>query len=257
MVWRSLGIVFAVAAALYAGLVVLMYSKQRALLFYPQLTRQPSVAPDFQFQNDGETLRGWVVNPGRPRALLYFGGNGEDVSRHRASVAAWAPDHTVYLVSYRGYGHSTGEPSEAALAADAIALFDLVAQSHAAVDVLGRSLGSGVSVHVAAVRPVQRLALVTPFDSVLRLGQAHYPWLPLRWMLHDPFESWRRAPSLGMPTLVVIAAQDDVTPPAHAEALIAAMPRTPEVLRIENAQHSNVQVFPVYDAALRRFFASD
>lgn len=257
MAWRSLGIVFAVVAAVYAGLVLLMYSKQRSLLFYPQLTRHPSVAPDFQFQNGGETLRGWVVNPGRPRALLYFGGNGEEVSRHRSTVAAWAPDHTVYLVSYRGYGHSTGEPSEVALAADAIALFDLVAPSYAGVDVLGRSLGSGVAVHVAAVRPVQRLALVTPFDSVLRLAQTHYPWAPLGWMLKDPFESWRRAPSLGMPALVVIAGQDDVTPPSHAEALIAAMPRTPEILRIENAQHSNVQVFPDYDATLRRFFAAD
>lgn len=197
------------------------------------------------------------MNPGRPRALLYFGGNGEDIALSRDDVARWAPGHTVYLVSYRGYGHSSGEPSEAALAADAIALFDHVAPSHAGVDVFGRSLGSGVAVHVAAVRPVRRLALVTPFDSVLRVGQGHYPWVPLAWILKDPFESWRRAPRLAMPTVVVIAGQDDVTPPAHAEALIAAMPRAPEVLRLEQAQHSNVQVFPEYDAALRRFFAAD
>ena len=123
------------------------------------------------------------------------------------------------------------------------------------VVVIGRSLGSGVAVHVAAVRPVRRLALVTPFDSVLRVGQGHYPWVPLAWLLKDPFESWRRAPKLVMPTFVVIAGQDDVTPPARAEALIAAMPRTPEVLRLAQAQHSNVQVFPAYESALQRFFA--
>lgn len=197
------------------------------------------------------------MNPGRPRALLYFGGNGEDVSLNRRDVAAWAPDHSVYLVAYRGYGHSSGEPSEAALAADAIALFDHVASSHAGVDVLGRSLGSGVAVHVAAVRPVRRLALVTPFDSVLRVGQRHYPWMPLAWLMKDPFESWRRAPKLTMPALVVIAGQDDVIPPSHSEALAEAMPRPPEVLRLPDAQHSNVQVFPEYHAALRRFFAAD
>ncbi len=255
--WRTLVLFIAVAVGLYAALVALMYSKQRSLLFYPQLTRDPPLAPEFEFETDGETLRGWVVNPGQSRALLYFGGNGEDISLSRDDVATWAPDHTVYLVSYRGYGHSTGEPSEAALAADAIALFDHVARSHSHVDVFGRSLGSGVAVHVAAVRPVRRLALVTPFDSVLRVGQGHYPWLPLAWMLKDPFESWRRAPMLGMPTFVVIAGQDDVTPPAHAEALIAAMRQAPEVLRLEQAQHSNVQVFPDYDAQLRRFFAAD
>lgn len=253
--WRTLGLFVVAAAALYAGLVALMYSKQRSLLFYPQFTRHPPVAPDFQFEHDGETLRGWVVNPGRPRALLYFGGNGEDVSLNRDDVAAWVPDHTVYLVSYRGYGHSSGEPSEAALASDAVALFDLVARSHASVDVLGRSLGSGVAVHAAAVRPVRRLALITPFDSVLRVGQGHYPWVPMAWMLKDPFESWRRAPLLRMPTIVVIAGQDNVTPPAHADALIAALPHPPEVLRLAGAQHSNVQVFPEYDTALRRFFA--
>lgn len=254
---RALGVFAAVAVAAYVGLVAIMYAKQRSLLFYPQLTRNPPLAPEFRFDADGATLRGWVVNPGQSKALLYFGGNGEDISLSRDDVAAWAPGHTVYLVSYRGYGHSSGEPSEAALAADAIALFDHVAASHAAVDVFGRSLGTGVAVHVAAARPVRRLALVTPFDSILRVGQGHYPWVPLAWMLKDPFESWRRAPQLTMPTFIVIAGQDDVTPPARAEALVAALPRPPEVLRLDRAQHSNVQVFPEYDAALRRFLGAE
>lgn len=254
---RLLGLFVAVAALAYGALIALMYAKQRSLLFYPQFTRNPPAAPDFRFDVDGATLRGWAVNPGQPRALLYFGGNAEDVSLNRDDVAAWAVDHTVYLVAYRGYGHSGGEPSEAALAADAIALFDHVAASHRSVDVIGRSLGSGVAVHVAAVRPVRRLALITPFDSVLRVGQGHYPWAPLAWLMKDPFESWRRAPRLTMPTLVVIAGQDNVTPPENGEALVAALPQPPEVLRLPDAQHSNVQVFPQYDAALRRFFAAD
>lgn len=255
--WRTLGLFVAVAVVVYACLVALMHAKQRSLLFYPQFTRDPPVAPDFRFDVDGATLRGWLVNPGRPRALLYFGGNAEDIALVRDDAASWAPDHTVYLVSYRGYGHSSGEPSEAALAADAIALFDHVAAAHADVDVVGRSLGSGVAVHVAAVRPVRRLALITPFDSVLRVGQGHYPWVPLAWLMKDPFESWRRAPKLTMPVFVVIAGQDNVIPPPHSETLVAALPRPPEVLRLPDAQHSNVQVFPEYDAALRRFLAAD
>lgn len=243
-----------VALLAYLGLLAMLYAKQRSLLFYPQFTRNPPAAPDFALPVEGAVLRGWVVNPGQPRALLYFGGNGEDVSLVRDDVARWAAGHSVYLVSYRGYGHSDGEPSEAVLAADAIALFDHVAAQHASVDVYGRSLGSGVAVHVAAARPVGRLALVTPFDSVLRVGQGHYPWAPLALLLKDPFESWRRAPKLAMPVFVVIAGEDDVVPPRHSEALIAAMPKPPEVLRLKEAQHSNVQVFPEYEAALQRFF---
>ncbi|WP_334132120.1 alpha/beta hydrolase [Silanimonas lenta] len=247
----------AISALAYAALLGLLYLKQRSLLFYPQFTRNPPLAPDFELPVEGAVLRGWVVNPGCGPALLYFGGNGEDVSLARDEVARWAPGHTSYLVSYRGYGHSSGEPSEAALAADAKALFDHVAARHAAVDVFGRSLGSGVAVHVAAARPVRRLALVTPFDSVLRVGQAHYPWAPLPWLLRDPFESWRRAPRLTMPILVVIAGEDDVIPPRHSEALVAALPRPPERLYLPRAQHSNVQVFPEYAAALRAFFGAE
>ena len=246
-----------VFAALYGAICAYLYSKQRDLIYYGWVTTTDAAGTDYTLARPDATLRGWVVNPGRPRALLYFGGNGEDISLARDDVAAWAPDHTVYLVSYRGYGHSTGEPSEVALAADAKALFDAVSKTHATVDVFGRSLGSGVAVHVAAARPVRRLALVTPFDSVLRVGQGHYPWAPLPWLLKDPFESWRRAPKLSMPALVVIAGQDDVIPPPHSEALVAAMPGRPEVLRLPSAQHSNVQVFPEYDAALRRFFAAE
>lgn len=254
---RSFGLFILMLLAVYVGLLALLYVKQRSLLFFPVFTRDPPVAPDFRFEVDGATLRGWVVNPGQPKALLYFGGNADDISLSRDDAAAFAPGHTVYLVAYRGYGHSSGEPSEAALAADAIALFDHVAASHHRVDVLGRSLGSGVAVHVAAARPVQRMALITPFDSVLRVGQVHYPWVPMAWLLKDPFESWRRAPKLEMPVFIVIAGQDNVIPPAHSEALAAAFPRPPEILRLPDAQHSNVQVFPEYDAALRRFFAAE
>ena len=239
----------------YATLLAVLYAKQRSLLFHPQFTRNPPLAPEFALDVEGAVLRGWVVNPGHAQALLYFGGNGEDVSLARDDVARWAPGHTVYLVSYRGYGHSSGEPSEQAMAADAKALFDHVAARHSTVDAFGRSLGSGVAVHVAAARPVRRLALVTPFDSVRRVAQGHYPWAPLAYLLKDPFESWRRAPMLGMPVFVVIAGQDDVTPPEHAETLIRALPSPPEVLRLPRAQHSNVQVFPAYESALQRFFA--
>lgn len=254
---RSLGLFVLLLLAFYACLLALLYVNQRSLLFLPQFTRDPQVAPDFRFEVEGATLHGWVVNPGQPKALLYFGGNAEDVSMSRDDVAALAPQHSVYLVAYRGYGHSSGEPSEAALAADAIALFDHLTASHRVVDVLGRSLGSGVAVHVAAVRPVRRLALVTPFDSAKRVAQAYYPWVPMGWLLKDPFENWRRAPTLTMPVMIVIAGQDEVLAPAHAKALAAALPRPPEVLRLPEAGHNDVQVFPEYAAGLRRFFAAE
>ena len=241
----------------YAGLLAVLYVMQRSLLYFPQFTHDPPVAPDFRLEVEGATLRGWVRNPGQPRALLYFGGNGEDVSLNRYDVGIWVPGHTVYLVAYRGFGHSSGEPSEAALTTDAVTLFDHVAVNHSSVDVIGRSIGSAVAVHVAAVRPVRRLVLITPFDSVLRTGQQHYPWMPLHWLLEDRFESWRLAPELDMPVLVVTAGQDTIIAPERTRALVAALPRTPETLHLPAAGHNDVQNFPEYAATLRRFLASE
>ncbi len=254
---RMLGTLLAVALLMYGGLLALMYVNQRELMYFPQFTRDPPTAPDFHLEVDGARLAGWVVQPGQPKALLVFGGNAEDLSFSREDVMHWAPEHTVFLVAYRGFGHSTGEPSETALVADAIALFDHVAKQHRSVDVFGRSLGTGVAVQLAAVRPVRRLALVTPFDSMLRVAQAHYPWLPLSWLLKDRFESWQKAPQLTMPTLFVIGGQDSIVPPERGEALAAAMPRPPKILRIPDAQHNDIHAFPELSAELRRFFSSE
>lgn len=237
----------------YALLVLLFWTQQRSMLFHPGFTRAPVAPPDFHLPVEDALLRGWVVNPGQPLALLYFGGNAEDVSRMREDVHRLFPGHTSYLLAYRGFGQSSGEPSEAALVADALRLFDHVAQSHEAVDALGRSLGTGVAVQLAAQRPLRRVALVTPFDSIDRVAAHHYPWLPVRWLARDRFDSLALAAQVEEQVLLVIAEQDRIIPPRHAEQLAAALPQAPQVLRLPRADHANVQVFPAYEAALTGF----
>ena len=122
----------------------------------------------------------WPIGPHPgPRALIYFGGNAEDVSLTRAELAVLLPDTPLYLLHYRGYGGSEGSPSEAALRADARALHAHVAERHSAVTVVGRSLGTGPAVHLAATRPVQRLVLLVPFDSLLAVARGAMPRLPV------------------------------------------------------------------------------
>ena len=120
---------------------------------------------------------------------------------------------------YRGYGGSSGKPSEAALVADALALFDKVNTEHQNITVVGRSLGSGVAVHLASLRPVARLILVTPYDSLQDLAARQFPYFPVRWLLRDKFESWRYAPLISVPTLIVAAEHDDVIPRTSTETL--------------------------------------
>jgi pimeloyl-ACP methyl ester carboxylesterase len=129
------------------------------------------------------------------------------------------PDRAIYLLHYRGYGGSSGSPSEKALFADALILFDEVHAKHPDIDVVGRSLGSGIAVYVASLRQVTRLVLVTPFDSLQELAAHQYPYVPVRWLLLDKYESWRFAPHVTAPTLIIAAERDEIVPRASNELL--------------------------------------
>lgn len=242
--------------AAYAGICAYLYSQQRALLYFPQFTRVTASQTDFNLMRDGVTLRGWVMNPGQPRAILYFGGNGEAIQNNRTSFAQWFPGNTIYLLAYRGYGASEGAPNEAQLFADALALYDHVHAAHPgmSISVIGRSLGSGVASYVASQRPVSRLALVTPFDSMVEVAQAHYPWLPIRMLIKDRYESDHYLATFPAPVLIIRAGRDVVVGRARTQHLIDALPRPPQVLELADAGHNSVQEFPAYRQALETFF---
>jgi len=232
-----------------------MYAKQRDLMYFPQATRADAAQTDFGIARNGVMLNGWLVNPGQPRAVVYFGGNAERIEAMRDEFARWFPDSSVYLVPYRGFGASEGEPSEAALFEDALAVYDQVRarQPDAPVTVIGRSLGSGVASYVASQRPVAGLVLVTPFDSMASVAQAHYPWLPVRWLVQDRYESTRYVAAYRGPVLVVRAGNDEVIPAEHTDRLIAAFATPPRVLELPEADHGTVAADPAYGRALARF----
>lgn len=241
----------------YLGLCALMYSQQRDLMYYPQATRLDAIHTDFQLRRPDATLRGWVLQPGKRDALVYFGGNAEAIEGMRTRLARWFPDRSIYLVAYRGYGASDGTPGEAALLADALALFDHAKGQHpeGEIAVIGRSLGSGVASHVAAERPVSKLVLVTPFDSLAAVAAGHYPWLPVDWLVKDRYDSGRRLAGFDRPVLVVRAGRDRVVPPARTDALIAALPTPPEVVAVPDASHDTVFADPAPGEAIIRFLA--
>ncbi len=155
-----------------------------------------------------------------PKAILYFGGNAEDVSVNLASFSEWFPDHALYLLHYRGYGGSTGSPTERNNESDAAALFRLVKVQHPDVAVIGRSLGTGVAVHLASEQPASRLVLVTPFDSIVGIAASEFPWLPVRLMLLDRYDSGKYAPGIRIPTTIIVAENDEIIPRASTELLL-------------------------------------
>lgn len=205
----------------YGGLCVALFVLQRSLIYQPRPVSAVAGTDTLVLQVDDVDVRVTVRASEGTKALLYFGGNAEDVNWSLGSLAAAFPNRSIYLMRYRGYGGSTGKPSERALVADALSLFDKVRAEHDDVVVVGASLGSGVAIQLASERPVSRLVLVTPYDSILNIAARQFPYFPVRWLLLDKFESWRSAAAIAVPTLIIVAERDEVIPRASTEALVA------------------------------------
>lgn len=238
--------------AIYAGLCGVLFLAQRSLLFHPvpALGRVPTAT----LEVPGATLRIATRPHDGPRAILYFGGNAEDVSRTVPELAAAFPQLAIYAPHYRAYGGSGGRPSERALHADAAAVFDHVASRHERIDVIGRSLGSAVAARLAATQPVRRLVLVTPFDSIVALAGGLFPFLPVRLLVADRFETIADAPRIAVPTLVITAGRDEVVPAAHTRRLVAAFaPGIATERAFPAAGHNDVSSDPAYLQGIARF----
>lgn len=245
-----------VLVAGYGAVCALVYAWQDRLIYFPQATRIDPAATDWALQReDGIVLRGWRLHPGASKVLLYFGGNGEDLRDFRDHEASALSGHEVYLLAYRSYGASDGTPSEGALTGDAVALYDQIRRQRpgVAVDVVGRSLGSGVAAQLASRREVRRLVLVTPFDSLLATARAHYHWLPVGWLLRDHYRSDLALARYSQPLLVLSAGHDRVVPPANTDALLAALPHPPQRVVFADAGHDDIAARPGYLEVIERF----
>ena len=245
-----------VAAAVVAYLLLCawMYATQRSQLYFPTPASDAMQAEAWWFDGAGERIKVWVVARPGPTALLYFGGNAEDVAGTVDDFAVAVPDRSLYFVNYRGYGGSSGQPSESGLRADALAIYDALRRDGRDVAVMGRSLGSGVAVQLAAARPVERLVLVTAFDSLVEVAHTHFPWLPVRLLLRDRYESALRAPDVRARVLAVIAMDDEIIPRASSNALAAAFPpEQVEVVVIPGVGHNTLDLSSAYLESVRGF----
>lgn len=238
----------------YVGFCLWLYSLQRSFIYFPTPATAAAPAEELWLESGGARLRIWCLHGDRNDAIIYFGGNAEDVALNIPEFAKWFPGHAVYLVNYRGYGGSSGSPTESALYEDAEAVFDRVQGRHATVSVAGRSLGSGVATQLAAVRELHKLVLITPFDSFVSLARSFYPMFPTSLLLKDRFDSASRAHRIRVPVLILVAEYDEIVPMQSSERLAEAI--DPSLLRfevIENTGHNSIGTSPEYGGALRDF----
>lgn len=238
----------------YGCICLFLYLRQRSLIFYPHPPVSSRYGEAVWIENGAHKLKIWRVSKEGSRALIYFGGNAEDVSINLPQFQQLFPDYSLYLMNYRGYGGSSGSPSEAALVSDSLRLYDRVAAENERIVVMGRSLGSGVALMMAAARPVEGVILVTPYSSMTALAKHYYPLLPVKPLLLDRFEAIAHAPAIEVPVLALLAERDEVIPAKFSNELINSFtPGIVEKVIIRGTYHNTIDSVKVYYQAIRTF----
>lgn len=202
---------------------------------------------------DGNRVIAWHgrARSGQP-TLLYFHGNGGSLANRSERIRKYMDlGRGVFMMTYRGYGGSTGWPSEAANVADAKRAYDtLVARDVAPEDIIlyGESIGTGVAVQVAAEKPVAGIVLDAPYTSVLDVAVMFYPYLPVRTFLRDRYETIKHLDKLRAPLLIVHGEADRVIPVEMGRAVYRAAREPKELVTIPRAGHSDHGLFGSFDA---------
>jgi pimeloyl-ACP methyl ester carboxylesterase len=243
----------------------LLYFGQESSIFFPQPNdaelRTRYAAQRVEVKSADATLEGWWIENAQattPAVILYFGGNAEDVL-YTASEASNFDARAVVVVNYRGYGGSSGKPGQQALYDDGLAVYDYVLKRGAPAEhivVMGRSLGSGVASMLAGSRPVGGAILITPFDSLAAVAAGHYPFVPVRLLLHHPFPSSDWAQRTRARALLLAADHDAVVPATHAQKLFQAWAGPKQIHVLAQTGHNDIEMHADYYRLINEFLAS-
>ena len=236
----------------YVGVVAVLYFVQRALMYFPDAARISPAAAGLPGAEeilletpDGEKLVAWHVPPrGERPVVLYLHGNGGALSHRAARFRLLTADGTgLVAVDYRGYGGSTGQPTEAGLSIDAATAYAFAVARYptARIAVWGKSLGTGVAATaLAAERTIGRLVLEAPFTSAVDLAAQRYPFVPVRWLMKDQFRSDLHIPAVTAPLMVLHGARDPVVPIEYGERLFGLACEPKRFVRFAEGEHEDL-----------------
>ena len=244
------------AVGVYAGMLSLLYFQQDKLIFQGEkenplstlfMERFGKNAHPYVLEEQGyPTLRGWHIRPDNAKdvILVYFGGNAEHIDSV-IFLSSNLPEYEFLSLHYRGYGLSEGEPSELSLLDDASRLLKKLHTDYPnkKIVLLGRSLGSGIAIKMAAKHPdiVNSVVLTTPYDSIENVAARHYKWVPVRSLLRHKFNSLQDAGNVKQPVTIIVGALDTYIPQEHAMHLRNALTKSDvQWCVVDPADHRNI-----------------
>jgi uncharacterized protein len=239
----------------YVAVVALVFVFQTRLVYYPAIGREVAVTPQaygLAFEPaeirtaDGETLHGWWVPADNARGtVLLLHGNAGNVS-HRLDYLLMFNrlGHSTFIMDYRGYGRSSGTPSEEGTYRDAEAAWDYLRQARSVrqqeLVIVGESLGGGVATWLAARVPPRALVLLSTFTSVSDLGAEIYWFLPVRLINRIRYDNLRNLERISAPLFIAHSRDDEIVPYAHGRRLFEAAREPKEFLEMRGGHNEGL-----------------
>lgn len=248
--WAKTALVWLACAAVFLAVLVAMEDR---FLYFP--TREMDARPeDYRLEaedlevtaEDGVVLRGWRIRGEGRRALLFFHGNAGNVSHRleRARILRERFGLDVFLLDYRGYGLSKGDPSEEGLYRDGRAAHRAATERGfppERIVLFGESLGSAVAIQLALDRPCAAAVLETPFLSIAAMAREHYPFVPT-FLIRSRYDSASKIARVAIPKLFLVAERDDIAPPLQGKRLFELAPEPKTLYVIPGAGHNDTYV---------------
>jgi len=248
-------------------LCLLLYLFQPRFVYMPmsELISTPSdagLAYEEVWLTTGDNMRihGWYVPHPEPRAvMLFLHGNGGNISHRLDKLSLFHElGLSVFIIDYRGYGMSTGKPSEQGTYADAEAAFQYLIKTRNLADksviIYGESLGAGVAAWLAGRHAPGALILESSFTSIADIGRHYYPYLPVNLLTRIHYPILDRLKDIYCPLLVIHSPADEIIPFAHGQALYQAANEPKFFLEISGDHNSGFYTSgKLYTDGLDRF----
>jgi hypothetical protein len=241
----------------YGCVLALAYVFQSRLIYFPEIGREVAATPQaygLRFEpvtittEDNERLAGWWVPAENALgAVLFFHGNAGNIA-HRLDYLEMfhRMRYSTLIVDYRGYGQSTGSPSEEGTYRDATAAWEYLRYARAGrpqdIIIMGESLGGAVAAWLAAREPARAVVLASTFTSIPDLGAQLYPFLPVRLISRYSYDTLGAVRKIGSPLLVAHSREDDIIPYSHGRALFEAAGEPKQFLELSGG-HNDGFVF--------------
>lgn len=229
-----------------------LYFAQDALLYHPKPRAFSALKNTFILHSHDEKIIISTKQASGKKAIIYFGGNGEDASENLPIYEKTFPEHALYIMHYRSYGGSSGSPTEEANFADAKALLMFVKKAHTDISIIGRSLGTGIATRLVSEFHANHLVLITPYDSVEEIAAEKFPLIPVSLLLRDKYDSGSYVSKIRTPTTIFMAENDEVIPRRSTEMLFSRFKKDVATLQlIKGAGHNTISSHIDYLPALK------